>query len=250
MDLPEYCSLCGAAQDGFGDHVLCCKATGVYGRHNAIRDTLADLLRECGCECRTEVPLPGSSLRPADVFTPAFPGESAMAIDVSAVHLLPLSLNASATVSAGAAAHKREIAKVVQYGEKCSHRAWGFTAFVGETTGAWGPAAQRTVRALVRAKSLRSGDAPEEIARTFWDVLGRAMATGVARQLVKARTLSGTLGSRSSVAARPGSAVHRGQAQVSPSSAAGGPPPEASQAVLEDAGPVAGDLVLARALCC
>ena len=241
MDLPDFCALCGAAQDDFGDHVLCCKATGVYGRHNAIRDTLADLLRECGCECRTEVTLPGSSLRPADIFTPAFPGESALAIDVSAVHPLPLSQTASATVTAGAAAQKREIAKVDLYGEKCSRRAWGFTAFVGETTGAWGPAAQRTVRALVRAKSLRTGDDPEEIAHTFWGALGRAMASAVARQLVKARSLSGALRSQQRPVPASTSAAAQSSDAQAPSGAAGGPPGEE--------GPAASDLRLATELC-
>ena len=101
--------------------------------------------------CHTEFPLPGTRLRPADVYTPAFPGESAMAVDVSVVHPLQPSQIATATVTAGAAAQKREASKVKQYEEECSRRAWGFTAFVGVTTGAWGQAAQRFVRALVRA---------------------------------------------------------------------------------------------------
>ena len=144
-------------------------------------------------------------------------------------------------MSAGAAAQKREIAKVDLYGEKCSRRAWGFTAFVGETTGAWGPAAQRTVRALIRAKSLRTGDDPEEIARIFWGALGRAMASAVARQLIKARSLSGALSSQQRPATgSPSAAVLPIEAQA-PSGAAGGPPAEE--------GPAASDLRLARDLC-
>jgi len=151
------------------------------------------------------------------------------------------SQTASATVTAGAAAQKREIAKVDLYGEKCSRRAWGFTAFVGETTGAWGPAAQRTVRALVRAKSLRTGDDPEEIAHTFWGALGRAMASAVARQLVKARSLSGALRSQQRPVPASTSAAAQSSDAQAPSGAAGGPPGEE--------GPAASDLRLATELC-
>ena len=72
----ERCAFCNSAQDDYGDHVLCCKATGVYGRHIVLSDTVADLLHECGCECRLEYPLPGTLLRPADVFALSFPGDS------------------------------------------------------------------------------------------------------------------------------------------------------------------------------
>ena len=72
---------------------VCCKATGVYGRHSALRDAVADLLRDCGCENHAELSLPGTQLRPIDIFTPAFPGESAKAIDVSVVHPFSLSFS-------------------------------------------------------------------------------------------------------------------------------------------------------------
>ena len=132
LQLAEHCPLCGSAQDAFGDHVLCCKASGVYGRHNALRDKLADLLREAGFNCRTEVELPGTNRRPADVFAPVFPGASPMAFDTSVVHTLLPSRSASATVAAGVAAQSREESKVKELGEACARRSWGYTAFVGD----------------------------------------------------------------------------------------------------------------------
>lgn len=243
LGLPEHCTFCGSAQDAYGDHVLCCKAAGVYGRHNVLRDTVADLLRDCGCESRTEVVLPGTALRPADVFTPAFPGDSAMAIDVSVVHPLHLAHNATATVSAGDAAQKREAAKVQQYDDKCSSRAWSFTAFVGETTGAWGQAAQRAVRALARAKSLRTGEDPHGVARSVWDSLSRAVVSSVSRQLVRARAGCGALAQLSGAA--PGSSLRlRAPAQEPPCSSSG-----AVAGPLDGCGPAGGDLLLACALC-
>ena len=244
MGLPEYCSFCGSAQDAYGDHVLCCKAAGVYSRHNALRDTVADLLRDCGCESHTEFPLPGTRLRPADVYTPAFPGESAMAVDVSVVHPLQPSQIATATVTAGAAAQKREASKVKQYEEECSRRAWGFTAFVGETTGAWGQAAQRCVRALVRAKSLRTGEDAQQVAHAIWDSVSRAVASSVARQLVRARTSCGALGARPPL---PPRRSQRPQGQMPSAQDGGGEALAALPSVV--CGPQAGDLLLACALC-
>ena len=243
MGLPEFCSFCGSAQDAYGDHVLCCKAAGVYSRHNALRDTVADLLRECGCETRTEFPLPDTKLRPADVYTPAFPGESALAVDVSVVHPLQPSQNATATVTAGAAAQKREAAKVKLYDELCSRRAWGFTAFVGETTGAWGQAAQRCMRALVRAKCLRTGEDQQEVAHTAWDAVCHAVAFSVARQLVRARVGCGM------TAVRPPPARGSSSRSRQPQGAqgGGGEAPTGRPTVM--CGPQAGDLLLACALC-
>jgi hypothetical protein len=113
-----------------------------------------------------------------------------MALDTAVVHPLPPSRSASATVAAGVAAQKREDIKVKELGEECARRSWGYTAFVGETTGAWGQAAQRTVRALVRATSLRTGEEPSQIAPAIWRTLASAVASAVGRQLSRARELS------------------------------------------------------------
>ena len=110
-----------------------------------------------------------------------------MAIDGGVVHPLLLSHTATATVSAGAAAQKREVAKVKLYGEQCGRRSWGFTAFVGRITGAWGQSAQPCVRTLARAKSLRTVEAPQEVAHAVWDSVCQAVASSISRQLDRAR---------------------------------------------------------------
>jgi hypothetical protein len=43
---------------------------GVYGRHN----TLAEILQEAGFPCRTEVPLAGHTIIPADILDKTFRG--------------------------------------------------------------------------------------------------------------------------------------------------------------------------------
>ena len=39
----RFCPGCGAAMDGFGDHVLSCHKLGIYARHNEVRNELASL---------------------------------------------------------------------------------------------------------------------------------------------------------------------------------------------------------------
>jgi hypothetical protein len=187
QELSLVCEACGCSQDCMGDHSLCCTASGLYGRHNYIRDTLASALRSMNFPCRTEVALPGTELVPADIFVPTLAEDSPTAIDVSVVHPLQPSRSASATVTAGTFAETRAASKVTMYGEKCTARSWAYCAFVAETTGSWNQAAQRLVRKLVRAHSLRSGEQQADIAASLWLLLSRALARSVGKQLARAR---------------------------------------------------------------
>lgn len=55
----------------------------------------------------------------------------------------------------------RASSEVEYYQSACQQaRAWGCSAFVAETTGAWNQAAQRFVRRLSRANGFRTGDNP------------------------------------------------------------------------------------------
>ena len=163
-----------------------------------------------------------------------------MAIDVGAVHPLHLTHNTTAMVSAGDAAQKRRAEKVRLYENQCSSRSWSFTAFVGETTGSWGQAAQHAVRALVRAKSLRTGDDPQEVARTVSGSLGWAVVSSVARRLVRARVDCGAVVQITEAARGPSSRC-RGQVLASSRGSVAGP--------LDSCGPAGGDLFLAAELC-
>ena len=194
LDLPFKCQACGCSQDKMGDHVLCCTSSGIYARHNVLRDTLATGLRFMGFPCRTEVRLPGTELVPADIFLPTFAEASPTAVDVSVVHPLQPSHTAQATVTAGASAEARASAKVACYGEKCSQRAWAYTAFVAETTGSWSQSAQRFVRKAARAYALRSGEDRAAAANSLWLALSRALSQTVGRQLARARLLEDPVG--------------------------------------------------------
>ena len=57
---PDACAAYGAQSDSFGDHALCCSASGVYKRHNCVRDLVISSLSSCGVRVLSEVCLPGS----------------------------------------------------------------------------------------------------------------------------------------------------------------------------------------------
>ena len=159
---------------------------GIYKRHNTVRDTVAALATSSGISCRTEVALPGSDLVPADCFFPSL-AACPLAVDFSVVHPLHPSASAQAAVTAGAAAEARAAAKVATYGAKCQDRSWDFCAVVAETTGGWNQAGQRFFKRLARSRAMRSGEPVPEALGTVWLEATRAVARGVARQLVRAR---------------------------------------------------------------
>ena len=105
---------------------------------------------------------------------------------MSVVHPLHPSLSAHAAVTAGAAAEARSAEKLATYGEKCKERSWSYWAVVAETTGAWSQAAQKFAGRLARARALRTGEPLKEESASIWTALTRALAKGVARQLVRA----------------------------------------------------------------
>ena len=249
LPLPLRCTACSQHQDAYGDHALCCKAMGVYARHNVLRNKIAELIKQAGFVCMLEVALPGTALVPADVFVPSFFDGETAAVDAAVTHPLHPSAqahgqssgSAQATVVAGIAAEARANAKVAYYEDKCRVRSWFYYTFVAETTGAVNEAGQRLVRRLTRAEAQRSGEDPAEISDRAWHGISSAVARSVAAQLTKA-CAEGWL--------QPACAP----APVLPPSQPNPPPPpslpEALQAGMGDAGPAAGDLVLAQALCC
>ena len=60
------CPCCGQTMDVYGDHLVSCKLNQPTQRHHAVRDALAQVLRDNGLSCRIEVSI-GGKQRPADV---------------------------------------------------------------------------------------------------------------------------------------------------------------------------------------
>ena len=72
------------------------------------------------------------------------------------------------TVSAGASAAKREQCKTNQASASCADAGWSVCPVAAETTGAWGPSAQKLVRRIARFESMRSGTHVHELSSFIW----------------------------------------------------------------------------------
>ena len=135
MSVSYNCAMCGQPADGIGDHALCCSASGLYKRHNVIRDLTASILSQSGIPCSVEVSLHTSSDRPADIFIPSGCGARPAALDISVVHSLSGSRHHGAH-DAGQAAAEQEKMKNSRSKAACESVGWGFTPIVAETAGA------------------------------------------------------------------------------------------------------------------
>ena len=126
ISLTNTCAGCHSAMDSLGDHAACCSATGLYKRHNRVRNCLLLLGREAGWNPELEVtgwnpevevslpaPDPGGGRahpRPADVLFRTAESRP-LAVDVTVVHPLRPSKKI-AVADDCAAASEAETAKV------------------------------------------------------------------------------------------------------------------------------------------
>ena len=108
-----------------------------------------------------------------------------VAADVSVVHHLQLSL-AGAEVAPGTTAEHMEQDKTRASGAGCQAAGWRFSPVCAETTGAWGPGAQRFIRGLVRKQGRRTRVPMAEAAASVWRRLNSAVMKGTAQMLVRA----------------------------------------------------------------
>ena len=235
------CGGCGASLDAFGDHASGCAACGLYARHNRARGALADEARLAGATVAPGEQSPqGSSKRPADLLI-SFPDDPIPdACDVSVGHPLQLSSHLAA-VSPGALAERMEKAKVLENGPLCASAGWRCTPVCVETTGVWGPSAQKLVRRIVKLQSMRLGQPTSEVANHVWRRLNAAVAKGTAIMLTRAYT--GTF----DVGRPPVGTLGRASSQQPLASPPEPQPP--GPAPPPNLGPAASDLLLARHLC-
>ena len=154
--------------DSFGDHAVGCSSCGLYARHNQARSALADEALLAGATVAPGEPAPpGSPRRPADLLT-SFPDDPTPdAVDVSVGHPLQLSSHLEA-VTPGALALQMEKSKALENGPLCTAAGWRCTPASNETTGCWGPSAQKLVRRIIKLQSMRLGLPVSEAAGLVW----------------------------------------------------------------------------------
>jgi hypothetical protein len=183
-----HCARCGAALDVHGDHALACTASGLYRRHNRVRDAIFELSRTAGWAPESEVMLPGCMSRPADVLLRAAE-TSPVALDVTVSHPLRLSSSIAVRGNVTSSAEAAERQKLQLYGASCQAAGWLFRPMGFETTGGIGPHGARFVRKLTRTLSMRSGVPPGDVASSIARKLNLAVAKGCAEMLVGAHHL-------------------------------------------------------------
>lgn len=174
--------------DSMGDHSLSCPASGMYRRHNRIRDTLYLLGKEAGWGPELEVVAPLSNNRPADVlFRSAF--SAPLACDVTVSHPLRISASSAVREEPNVAAQEAETAKTTQMAPLVRAAGWTFRPMGFETTGGMGPGALRTVRQLYRHLSMRTGVPSAEMAEQVLRQLSLSLAKGRGEMLAASAPL-------------------------------------------------------------
>ena len=168
--------------DAMGDHALSCPSTGLYRRHNRIRDAFFELAHDAGWSPELEVSLPGLAERPTDILCRSTFGKP-LAIDVTISHPLRLSAPIAARGEVAAAAEAAEQRKRHTSLSACANAGWGFRAVAMETTGGFGTGAAHTVRQLCRNLSMRRGLAAGEVSMTVIRTLSLALAKGKGEML-------------------------------------------------------------------
>ena len=183
------CRACRQTMDTHGDHSLACHASGMYRRHNRVRDALFHLAKEAGWDPELEVSLPlpinaphtpilpARATRPADILM-RHGGILPHAVDVTVSHPLRISASQAAREEAHSSAALSEKAKDQVSGPACNAVGWGFTPAGFETTGGMGPGALRLVRKLYKAIAMKSGTPTSSTAAMVSCAISLALAKG------------------------------------------------------------------------
>ena len=180
------CPCCGGASDVFGDHLTSCKKNNPVGRHNALRNALANILRSNGLSCQLEVAI-GGKQRPADVALFNLDTRGPLAVDI-VVHQ-PLSLsNARDPSTVKRALAEEENDKVKKEATLRTSNGWLFAPMAWHPWGGIGPQGTALVR---RMEKVIGGDA-QGWKRTmklshFRQALSFALMSQVGHQLVQMR---------------------------------------------------------------
>jgi hypothetical protein len=176
------CPCCEAPMDPFGDHLVSCSFNQPVARHNALRDALADGLREHGIACIKEVAI-GGARRPADIALPNLDRRGPTAVDLVVHH--PLAPAAARGVADERQSLKRaEEAKREESEELCHGNGWLFAPMGWHTWGGVGPHAAAL---LSRVEHVIAGDLDgwprRNLIAAFRRKLTFALMSFVAKQL-------------------------------------------------------------------
>jgi hypothetical protein len=162
-------NVCGAEQDIYGDHALCCHhGTSRVFRHNQVRDILGHAAKAAGLSAvviEKKNQISGSKKKPGDITVQQYHrGFSSTAFDVTVTHPLQKKYIDIATGEAGVAAqaaHNRKLEKTL---EDCKKEGLHFVPLAWESTGGAAEAVHSTIRKWTDLEADRGGY-PVEIIR-------------------------------------------------------------------------------------
>ena len=159
------CPACDQPSDILGDHALVCGFGGErIARHNFLRDALHETAAAAGLAPTKEgrALIPGTNLRPADVFIPHWAGGRDAALDVTVTHPLQDRTRAGAATTPGYALNIAYDRKVAGAGEQCRLQGIAFIPVVAESLGGWHPVAAEQIRKLGSALARHTGQEESE----------------------------------------------------------------------------------------
>ena len=159
------CPACDQPSDILGDHALVCGFGGErIARHNFLRDALHETAVAAGLAPTKEgrALIPGTNLRPADIFIPHWAGGRDAALDVTVTHPLQDRTRAGAATTPGHAMNIAYDRKVAGAGEQCRQQGIAFIPVVAESLGGWHPVAVEQIRKLGSALARHTGQEESE----------------------------------------------------------------------------------------
>ncbi len=164
---PAVCSMCGAAVDAEGHHMIACKK-GKHAVHNALRNTLHSLCAQALLPAvREGMPFAaqgGDAARQRmDIIVSAGPDLRPLLLDVAVTS--PFVRPSIAARFPGGAATAYENVKRRTYGPAVQEQVHNFVPLIVDSLGAWGKSALPTLKFLAAAFASRRAEAHGEIWR-------------------------------------------------------------------------------------
>jgi len=171
FDGSSQCPSCRrAVLDPLGDHALLCRhGSGVFHRHNRLRDILFSLVKASGLGATREAPrvVHYSRMRPGDIMTyyEFRSGHAKNAYDVSVTNTFARATLARAAKAAGAACQDAEGRKRSKYLAVCSAQHIAFTPLIFESLGFVSDEVSRCISRWTTLAEERGGDFKEKWSR-------------------------------------------------------------------------------------
>ena len=158
-----WCPLCDEILDTRASHAMACMSGGDAVRlHNELRDAVFVKCMAAGIQGHREQAelLPDDPRRrPGDIYIPQWPGGQGIAMDFAVTSPLQVALVHAAAERPLAAARAYEERKFAdrQTAQRCLNHGVRLVPMVAESTGGWGPEAQKAFKVIARSISSATG---------------------------------------------------------------------------------------------